>query len=289
MGRVERPVRHDPGRRDPGRCDPGRRDPGRRDRCQSRFGPRRAALGMILLLLAGSGSSGLAATLSLPAGAGAPPGASTVVPLQVDDAAGMLGTDILIAYDPAVAIATGVSPTPLSASQTLTVNLNGPGVIVISLFGAYPLDGSGALLDLSFTSVGPLNSRTVLDLASADINEGGIPVMLLDGQYCVQGPTEEVRGLEAGLAAPGSTVAILSWAPDPLAASFNVYRGESPDLSDLACFLPGVTGTSTADDGALPPGGLFVYMVTAANCRGESTLGFDSTGSERMNSAPCSP
>jgi len=42
------------------------------------------------------------------------------------------------------------------------------------------------------------------------------------------------------------------------------------------------------DDGALPPaGGVFLYDVTAVNCRGESSLGRDSAGGERTNASPC--
>ena len=82
--------------------------------------------------------------------------------------------------------------------------------------------------------------------------------------------------------------ALLAWSPDPLAAEYNLYRGTRGDLADLACFLPGVASTSTPDDGAVPPsGGLYVYLVTAANCRGESTLGWSTSGAERSASSPC--
>lgn len=239
------------------------------------------------LLLVATASDARAATLRLPLDAGAPPGVSTTVPIYIDDATGLLGTDISITYDPAVATAASVSTTSLSSSQTLTVNLSPPGQIRISLYGAYPLSGGGTLLQISFTALGGLQCQTDLRFSSVDINEGAIPAFTSDGHFQVQGPPGEVRNLRASLAAPGSTVEVLSWDPDPGAAAYNVYRGTLPNLSDLACFLRGVAGTSASDDGAVSPTRLFVYLVTAVNCNGESTLGFASSGAERTNRAPC--
>ncbi len=229
-----------------------------------------------------------AATLTLPPDAGAPPDASTTVPLLIDDATGLLGADLVVGYDPAVARATGVSKTPLSAGHSLTFNLSTPGVIRISLFGAVPLSGGGELLSLAFVSVGPLDSRTALDLVSATLNEGSIPAVLEDGAYCVHGLTGEVGDLALRPAAPGSAEAILSWRADPFATGYNVYVAERPDLADLSCFLAGVTGPGVSDGGRTPPldGALF-YLVTAVNCRGESTLGFASSRDERTNPSAC--
>ncbi len=97
----------------------------------------------------------------------------------------------------------------------------------------------------------------------------------------------EVRNQRVSLASLGSTVAVVSWDPDPGPAAYNVYRGTKGDLSDLACFLRAVTGTSASDDGALSPTRLLGYLVTATNCNGESTLGFSSSGTERPNRSPC--
>jgi hypothetical protein len=227
-----------------------------------------------------------AADLSLPPDAGAPPGGSAVVPLSISDAGGLLGTDIVVTYDPAVALATSVAATALSSSHALTVNLSPPGQIRVSLYGSSPLGGGGVLLEITFQSVGPDGSETALRLAAADLNEGAIPAVLGDGRYCVRARPAEAQNLRLSRA-PGSTVATLSWDPHPVAASFNVYRGERADLGDLACFLAGVTTVPAPDDGALPPlGRQYVYLVTAVSCGGESTLGFASSG-ERTNPAPC--
>jgi hypothetical protein len=74
------------------------------------------------------------------------------------------------------------------------------------------------------------------------------------------------------------TVAELSW--DTLFGidGYNLYRGSSPDASDLACLQSGIEQTSTQDDGALPHAGTsFFHVVAASNCAGESPLGKDRT------------
>lgn len=228
-----------------------------------------------------------ALTLSLPSDAGAPPGSSAVVPLSVDEASGMLGTDILITYDPSVALATEVSVTELSAGQSLTANLSPPGTIRISLFGPVPLAGSGALLTLSFVSSEIANSQTALDLVTASVNEGAIPALLEDGRYCVQGVPGEVRDLRIHPDGSGSTVGVLDWLPDPYATSYGVYRAGEPDLRDLGCFLSGVPGPPARDETSPDPGRTFYYLVTAVNCRGQSTAGFDASGNERKIPVPC--
>lgn len=96
-------------------------------------------------------------------------------------------------------------------------------------------------------------------------------VIEVDCAACSQPVPGEVANLRLALSAP---VAELSWDAEPVAASYDVYRGTMGDASDLACFASGVTTTSSGDDGALPATGegLF-YVVTAVNCAGESPLG----------------
>jgi hypothetical protein len=239
-------------------------------------------------VLAALWTPAVAATLSLPPNAGAPPGAGAVVSVVIDDAAGILGADIVIAYDPGVAVPTGVSATSVSSSHNLNVNLSPPGQIRISLYGFQPLSGGGPLLDIAFTSVGPAGSASALDLVSVDLNEGGIPAALADGAYCVQERAAEVQNLRVRHAAPGSATAVLTWDPVPFALGYNLYRAGRADLSDLGCLLDGLTSTSVADDGSVPLSGRgFFYLATARNCHAESTLGFRSSGAERPNVNPC--
>jgi hypothetical protein len=228
-----------------------------------------------------------AAVLTLPADAGAPAGGSTTVSLTVDDAGGILGADFTITYDPDVVLATSVAGTSLTSGQSLTSNLNVPGVVRVSLYGAFPLSGAGTLFEITFTSVGAPGMRTALDLAAIDLNEGGITGFGFDGAFCVRGRPAEVQGLRLGRT-PGTTVAVLTWDPHPAATAYNVYRAGNRNLSDLACLFSGLAGATTPDDGAVPPlGGVLYYLVTASTCAGESTLGFGSSGTERLAATHC--
>jgi cohesin domain-containing protein len=251
--------------------------------------PFRLLLGVLAWLAAalGPGPIVFGATLTLPGNAGAGQGGSTTVPILVDVAAGFLGTDVVIAYDPNVALVTGVTSTTISSIQTLTMNLSTPGVVRIALYGSAPLTGSGALLNLSFTSSGAAGRQTPIAFVSGEVNEGAITAMLIDGRYCVQGRAAPVANMTVSRAA-GSTIATLGWDVHPGATAYNLYRGSSRDLSDLACFASGIGSTTTQDDGALPPlGGAYFYLVTARTCAGESSPGFNSSGVERTLPAPC--
>ena len=108
---------------------------------------------------------------------------------------------------------------------------------------------------------------------------------------CIHRPTGpgEVGGVSMELQDLMTTIALLDWDPQVPADYFNLYRGQAGSLGDLACFAAGVIGTSTNDDGALPPNGLFIYLLTAYACQKEATLGTGSDGIERSNQLPCLP
>jgi len=228
------------------------------------------------------------ATLDMPLDAGAAPGATTVVPIGISNAAGILGTDIVIAFDAPVLTAVSVAKTPLSQPHTLIVNLSTPGVVRISLFGATPLSGGGTLLNMTVHSEGPAGANGPLRFSSVMLNEGQIPADLLEGHYCVEGPPEQVAGLTLSPISSGSPVAQLAWDAVPFAAVYHLYRGTRSDLADLTCFLPGIAATGTPDDGAVPAvgTGLF-YITTAVNCSEESTLGQSTSGLDRVALALC--
>jgi hypothetical protein len=84
-------------------------------------------------------------------------------------------------------------------------------------------------------------------------------------------PPAEVAQLNVDRAAPLSTVASLSWSGVSGANSYNIYRGASRSLGDLACFQSGVIATSQNDDG-VRPANAFYYLVSSVAC-GVSTLG----------------
>lgn len=99
-------------------------------------------------------------------------------------------------------------------------------------------------------------------------------------------PPPPASGLMLVISDPALDVATLSWSAVAEADAYNVYRGEDTQLSDLSCLYDDVAGTSVDDDGTLPPGGLYVHLVSARACS-ESSLGEDSAGNERPNDSPC--
>jgi len=82
-------------------------------------------------------------------------------------------------------------------------------------------------------------------------------------------PPAEVASLNVARSGLPS-VTTLAWSSVSGATAYNVYRGAASTLGDLACFAPGVTGTSSTD--LATPVHAFFYLVTSTAC-GESTLG----------------
>jgi len=97
----------------------------------------------------------------------------------------------------------------------------------------------------------------------------------------------EVTGLTLDPSGPGEPSAVLHWDDQSLADFYNIYRSSMGYPGELACLVPGVPGTSTQDDGEVPPQGqAYYFLSTAANCAGESSLGEGEPG-ERPNESPC--
>lgn len=125
----------------------------------------------------------------------------------------------------------------------------------------------------------------VLRFIAEDADPGSIveaavdDVVVVDCAACnadVPGETQDLR-----LQLVDEQVAELSWALDPDAEVYDVYRGSNPDASDLACLADGIVGTRWEDDGAVPaPGGAFFHVVTSKNCAGVGPLGKERTASE---------
>ncbi|MGH9870400.1 MAG: cohesin domain-containing protein [Candidatus Polarisedimenticolia bacterium] len=136
-------------------------------------------------LLLASQTPAWAAALSLPPDAGGRGGVTVSVPLRVDDAAGIRSADVRVEFSPAIAEAVAVSLTPLTSSFQIAVNLNTPGVVIVSMFGTTPLSGTGDLLRIDFQVEGGLGQSTSLDLVLGELNEGAIASTLQDGIFTV--------------------------------------------------------------------------------------------------------
>jgi len=81
-----------------------------------------------------------------------------------------------------------------------------------------------------------------------------------------------------------------SWDPEPHSTTYDVYRGDLPGslpASYGACFASGL-GVPTFSDPAEPlPDAGFFYLVSGVKDGIRGSLGFDSDGRQRPNTAPC--
>jgi hypothetical protein len=100
-------------------------------------------------------------------------------------------------------------------------------------------------------------------------------------------PPGRVTNLMLSKPAPGSMVATLSWDDRHDEEWYNVYRGENPWLDDLACYEPGIVGTSVDDDGTVGVTGMYVLLITADHHCNEGQLGVSSDYQLRFNTNPC--
>ena len=121
------------------------------------------------------------------------------------------------------------------------------------------------------------------DEGSGSVVEAAVDdVTRVDCADCLASPPGEVSGLRLSMVS--DSVAELTWHILFGVDGYALYRGASPDASDLACLQSGIEGTSTQDDGALPEAGTaFFHVVAGQNCAGESPLGAD-----RVPAVPCS-
>jgi hypothetical protein len=123
-------------------------------------------------------------TLSLPTDLTAENGAVVVDEFVAAPANG-LAYDIVLQHDPAVLSGLDVQKTPLSAGHTLFFNVGNPGQVLIALFGAEPLMGSGPILEVSYDVVGNVGEQTPLTIVQGDVDEGAITSELVHGSFIV--------------------------------------------------------------------------------------------------------
>ncbi len=113
------------------------------------------------------------------------PGTSVTIPVSCSD---LTGADIYSLYAKITYDAAEITATNVSKSGTITdswgaptINLDTPGEVIISMFGAAPLTGSGVLLNLEFDIIGGSNNYSNLIFSEFVFNEGTPSVNLTNG------------------------------------------------------------------------------------------------------------
>lgn len=130
--------------------------------------------------------------------------------------------------------------------------------------------------------------RVTLDV----IGESVTPNRLCGPDYCVLG------GLVSYLRPPGEVQGLvfsgpqtLRWNPERSTGTYNLYRdlqSQLPGLGYGSCEQADLLAAQTTDGDVPPLGESYFYLVTAQNpIDEEGTKGFDSSGAERANPAPC--
>ncbi len=89
----------------------------------------------------------------------------------------------------------------------------------------------------------------------------------------------------------------LRWSTAECALTYNTYRGEGPLLLDVdrdgladdygSCYQSEVIGTRSPASATPQNGQTHWYLITGENLVGEGSLGTNSQGAERPNSAAC--
>jgi len=115
-----------------------------------------------------------------------------VVPVNVEGIAnkGVISYEFDLRYDPSVmqplVDAVDVSGT-ISRGLSVVTNATEPGLLRVVVYGAYPIDENGVLLNLRFSAVGGVGSISDLKFENLIFNEGESRVIVTDGKVELAG------------------------------------------------------------------------------------------------------
>jgi hypothetical protein len=110
-----------------------------------------------------------------------------IIPVSVQGAAnkGILSYEFELRYDAAV-IQPQANPVDLagtvSRGLSVVANANEPGLLRVVLYGAYPIEANGLLLNLKFNAVGAPGTVTPLTFEHIMFNEGDPGTLVTDGR-----------------------------------------------------------------------------------------------------------
>ena len=124
------------------------------------------------------------------------PGTTLTVPVKIGDTTGrgIQAYEFELHYDPDVL---EVAEAAISLAETISVgratavNANEKGVLKGVVFGSYPLEGEGDLLNLHFNVIGAAGSATELKWERFRLNEGGISFKTESGRVTVASSAEK--------------------------------------------------------------------------------------------------
>ncbi|MBK8464751.1 MAG: carboxypeptidase regulatory-like domain-containing protein [Chloracidobacterium sp.] len=115
-----------------------------------------------------------------------PADSEVIIPVAINGAVnkGIISYEFDLRYDPTV-IQPQAEPVDLagtvSRGLTAVANPNEPGLLRVVMYGAYPIDSNGLLLNLKFTAVGAPGSTSPLTWENVMFNEGDPGTLATDG------------------------------------------------------------------------------------------------------------
>ncbi len=137
----------------------------------------------------------------------------------------------------------------------------------------------------------PILSSPNYELTLASIGDGLVAAGMSADGYRMDGgfglsypPPADVQNLRF------TSKTAFAWDAELSVGSYNVYRGLLASLPSGygSCFAHGLTTPQGTDAAAPPSGEGYFYLVTAENrIAEEGTMGSDSIGTPRPNTAPC--
>jgi len=110
-----------------------------------------------------------------------------VVPVSVEGIANkdMISYEFDLRYDPSVMQPVGDAVDvrgTVSRGLSVVLNATEPGLLRVVVYGAYPIDENGVLLNLRFASVGTSGSVSPISFERIKFNEGEVRVFVTDGK-----------------------------------------------------------------------------------------------------------
>jgi hypothetical protein len=118
------------------------------------------------------------------------PNGTVIVPIVVADAQDLGGVELVATYDPAVLRFESVTPGVLAGRARVSANETGPGRIAIAVASPGSLTGTGPVLALTFTAVGPAGARSAVGLEAVravTIDGDPVPARVANGPVSVGG------------------------------------------------------------------------------------------------------